>query len=66
MSEPVALTEITIYQKDTANKIREAYIDGFEEPLQFGVHGGVKDFYGTEPEIEHPSTLDHIVAAAGG
>lgn len=66
MSEPIALTKITVLQKDTPNKIREAYIDGFSEPLFFGVHGGVKQFYGVNPEVEYPSTLDHIVAAAGG
>lgn len=66
MSKPIALSEITIFQKDTPNKIREAYVKGFEEPFTFGVHGGVKEFYGTEPETEFPSTLDHLVAAAGG
>ena len=66
MSEPIALTKITVFQKDTPNKIREAYIEGFSEPLLFGVHGGVKQFYGVNPEVEYPSTLDHIVAAAGG
>ena len=66
MSEPIELTEITILQKDTANKIRQANINGFEEPVFYGVHGGVKKFYGVEPEIEYPSTLDHIVSAAGG
>ncbi|MGD6965775.1 hypothetical protein FZC78_12240 [Rossellomorea vietnamensis] len=66
MGKPEELTEITIIQKDTANKIREAYIGEFKEPVLFGVHGGVKRFYGVEPEVEHPSTLDHIVAAAGG
>jgi hypothetical protein len=66
MSKPIALTKITVYQEDTANKIRKAYIDGFDDPMYFGVHGGVKDFYGVEPEVQYPSTLDHIVAAAGG
>ncbi|RNF39866.1 hypothetical protein [Planococcus salinus] len=66
MSEPIELTEITIIQKDTANKIREAYINGFEDPVMYGVHGGVREFYGTDTEIQYPSTLDHIVAAAGG
>ncbi|WP_019413048.1 hypothetical protein [Paenisporosarcina sp. TG20] len=66
MSEPIELTKITIIQKDTANKIREAYIGNFEEPVLYGVHGGVKAFYGAVTEIEYPSTLDHIVAAAGG
>ncbi|MBT2681067.1 hypothetical protein J7E38_18920 [Bacillus sp. ISL-35] len=66
MSEPIALTKITVIQKDISNKIKQAYIDGFQEPLLFGVHGGVKQFYGVNPEVEYPSTLDHIVAAAGG
>ena len=66
MSKPIELTEITIVQKDTKNKIREAHIGKFEEPVLFGVHGGVKAFYGVDTEIEYPSTLDHIVAAAGG
>ncbi len=66
LSDPIALTKITVIQKDTPNKIREAYIDGFQEPLLFGVHGGVKQFYGVNPKVEYPSTLDHIVAAAGG
>lgn len=66
MSEPIALSEITIFQKDTQNKVRQAYIQGFDEPFTYGVHGGVKEFYGTEPDVEYPSTLDHIVAAAGG
>jgi hypothetical protein len=55
-----------VIQKDTPNKIREAYIEGFSEPLLFGVHGGVKQFYGVNPDVEYPSTLDHIVSAAGG
>lgn len=66
LSKPIELTKITIIQEDTPNKIRKAYIGNFQEPLFFGVHGGVKEFYGAETEMEYPSTLDHIVAAAGG
>nr|WP_244532659.1 hypothetical protein [Mesobacillus persicus] len=66
LSEPIELTKIKVIQEDTPNKIRKAYIGKFEEPVLFGVHGGVKQFYGVEPEVEYPSTLDHIVAAAGG
>lgn len=66
LSEPIELTKIKIIQEDTPNKIRKAYIGQFEEPVLFGVHGGVKQFYGVDPEVEYPSTLDHIVAAAGG
>lgn len=61
---PVEFTKITIIQDERPN--RRAYIHPFEEPLLFGVHGGVKQFYGMEPKEERPSTLDHIVAAAGG
>ena len=66
LSKPIALTNITIFQEDFTNKVKKAYVEGFEEPLYFGVHGGVKEFYGVETEVKYPSTLDHIVAAAGG
>ena len=46
--------------------IRHAWVAPFEEPLRFGVHSEIKQFYGVEPEEEVPATLDHIVAAVGG
>ena len=45
---------------------RRAYIENFTEPVLYGVHGGIKKFYGVEPEEELPTTLDHIVAAVAG
>jgi hypothetical protein len=45
---------------------RKALIQGFSEPVYYGVHGGIKDFYKVEPEEEHAATLDHIVGAVGG
>ena len=42
---------------------RRAMIEGFDEPIYYGVHGGIKRFYKVEPEKEHAATLDHIVAA---
>lgn len=45
---------------------RRAMIAGFSEPIYYGVHGGIKDFYEVEPEKEHAATLDHIVAATAG
>jgi len=45
---------------------RRAYVESFEAPLEFGVHGGIKHFYGMEPERDLPATLDHMVAAVGG
>jgi hypothetical protein len=41
-------------------------IEGFNEPIYYGVHGGIKSFYKVEPEKEHAATLDHIVAATAG
>ena len=35
-------------------------------PIEFGVHGGIKHFYGMEPRRDLPATLDHMIAAVGG
>ena len=32
----------------------------------YGIHGGIKAFYKTEPEVERPATLDHLVMAVAG
>jgi hypothetical protein len=45
---------------------RKAVIEGFSEPVYYGVHGGIKHFYKVDPEKEHAATLDHIVGAVGG
>jgi hypothetical protein len=43
-------------------------VPGEEEPVLFGVHSEVAEHYGVSPEDEEPhaSTLDYVVAAAGG
>jgi len=46
--------------------LRHAYLDGFDTPIRFGVHGGIKKFYGVEPDEDVPATLDYVVAAVGG
>lgn len=46
--------------------VRRAYLEGFPDPVRYGVHGGIKTFYGVEPEEELPTTLDHVVAAVAG
>jgi hypothetical protein len=50
---------------------RTAHVEGFDEPLHFGIHGGIKDFYQDKygREItgpEYPATLDHIIAGVAG
>lgn len=64
MSNPIEISKIRVIQEERPN--RRAYIANFEEPVLYGVHGGVKEYYKVVPEEEHPSTLDHIVSAAGG
>ncbi len=46
--------------------VRQAWLDGFEDPIRFGVHGGIKKFYGIEPDEEVPATLDYMIGAVGG
>ena len=48
------------------NRIRRAYFEGFDEPVLYGLHGGVKDFYKAEPKEERPTTLEHVAAALAG
>ncbi len=47
---------------------RRAHIPAEEEPVMYGVHSEIAEHYGTslDKEEPHASTLDHLVAAAGG
>ncbi len=49
-------------------KTRRAHLPAEEEPVLFGVHDEVAEHYGVSPDVEkpHSSTLDYLVAAAGG
>ena len=64
MGEVVHTSKIRIVRE--AGPTRRAVIEGFREPVYYGVHGGIKKFYKVEPEKEHAATLDHIVAATAG
>ena len=64
MGTPVHRSRITITRE--RGPTRKAVIEGFKEPVYYGVHGGIKDFYKVQPEEEHAATLDHIVGAVGG
>lgn len=61
MGEIVHTSCVTIVREK--GPTRRAMIEGFGEPVYYGVHGGIKRFYKVEPEKEHAATLDHIVAA---
>ena len=64
MGKIVHTSHITITR--VLGPTRKALIEGFAEPVYYGIHGGIKDFYKVEPEDEHAATLDHIVGAVGG
>lgn len=64
MGNPIHTSRITVTR--VKGPIRKAFIEGFKEPVYYGVHGGIKRFYNVEPEAEHPATLDHIIGGVGG
>ena len=47
---------------------RLAYLPAEDEPVAFGVHSEVAEHYGVSPDQypPHATTLDYVVAAAGG
>ena len=45
---------------------RRAFLPGREGAVDFGVHGAIAAHYGVEPEQEHTTTLDYVMAATGG
>ena len=64
MGNVIHQSRITITREN--GPTRKAEIEGFGEPVYYGVHGGIKKFYNVSPEDEHAATLDHIVGAVGG
>ncbi|MGD8293995.1 MAG: hypothetical protein PVF37_19945 [Desulfobacterales bacterium] len=48
--------------------LRRAYLPQVESPVLFGVHSEVAEHYGVDPEVHLPqaTTLDYVVASAGG
>jgi hypothetical protein len=64
MGQIIHQSQITITREKGPTRI--AHIRGFAEPVYYGVHGGIKDFYKIDPEEEHAATLDHLVGAVGG
>ena len=65
MSEPLYRSKVRIEKFE--GPLRHAYIEPFEdEPVKFGVHGAIAEHYGAETAEPIPTTLDYVVAAAGG
>ncbi len=66
MSEVVYVSCVQIERQ--AGPARFAYLPAEREPIRFGVHGAVAEHYGVAPGVDEPhaTTLDYVVAAAGG
>lgn len=50
---------------------RTAHIEDFAEPVNFGMHGGIKRFYQEQygrkvTGPEYPATLDYMIAGIAG
>jgi len=57
--------------KKHAGPHRTALLEGFSDPIHFGIHGGIKNFYQEKygREIsgpEYPATLDYMIAGVAG
>lgn len=48
--------------------LRRAYLPVAPEPVFFGMHDEVAQYYGVDPEVHPPTTttIDYLVAATGG
>ena len=64
MSEVVYSVDIRIDR--IKGTFRHAWLPAHEGPVEFGVHGAIKEHYGVEPERDITTTLDYVIAATGG
>ncbi len=66
MAEPTYVSRSTIRRLE--GKLRSATIPAEPNPVLFGVHGEIAGHYGVDPASEEPhaTTIDYLVAAAGG
>ena len=64
----IATSRSTIRQRAGAH--RSALVSQQSEPVDYGIHGGLLDYYrqkyGVDVDLERPATLDHMIAAVAG
>ena len=65
-AEPAYISRVKIERLGGPQRL--AYLPAEDEPVAFGVHSEVAEHYGVSPEQypPHATTLDYVVAAAGG
>ncbi len=66
MPNVVYTSNVTI--RPLGRRLRSATLPAEPQPVFFGVHGAIAEHYGVDAStIEpHATTLDYVVAAAGG
>jgi hypothetical protein len=67
MSDVVYISNVRIERRK--GPLRVAMLPGEASPVTFSVHGAVAKHYGVDErqlEESHATTLDYVVAAAGG
>ena len=66
MNENVYTSEVRIER--IRGPLRRAFLPAQDEPVMFGVHSQIAEHYGVKPGNFPPmaTTLDYVVAAAGG
>lgn len=66
MSDIVYTSRIRIERRRGPDRL--AYLPAEAAPVAFGVHGAIAEHYGVAPDIAdpHATTIDYLVAAAGG
>ncbi|RMH15638.1 MAG: hypothetical protein D6696_20100 [Acidobacteria bacterium] len=66
MSDVVYTSRVRIERRQ--GPLRLAYLPAEEQPVPFGVHGAIAEHYGVSPQVAspHATTIDYVVAAAGG
>jgi hypothetical protein len=66
MGEVVYVSKVVIERQ--AGPLRLAYLPAEARPVTFGVHGAIAAHYKVSPDVAEPhaTTIDYVVAAAGG
>ena len=66
MAEPAYVSRVRIERPGGPQRL--AHLPAEEHPITFGVHSEVAEHYGVPPDAfpPHATTLDYVVAAAGG
>jgi hypothetical protein len=66
MADPTYVSKVRIERLGGPQRL--AHLPAQDEPVAFGMHAEVAEHYGVDPDSfpPRPTTLDYVVAAAGG